>query len=413
MPKDVIQKARSLWPAILLLGWMGATQNADGPRPSSGPASRQAGDSSGPSAVLSLTPEAQQLVGLVVAPVRATELRPESQAFGKLEVGPGGSWQVRSPVAGYLHSPRASWPAPGAIVADEARIGALQPRFAPLEELDVASQVVEARASIKEIEAELAAARASYESKRALNASGKLVSDRELESARSTVQSDEARLAAAQHKLELAQAERDRSSRGQEPLPLTLGQGGLVVDAPVSPGEYVAAGQVLLRVADVSRLVARVQLSLGESWQTENGPPRIRLAGGTDPVLPAEPIGQAGTAGAQTGGQTWLLAVANPRGAWQAGMPVVAYLPQSGAPQSGVIVPFSALVRYGGLAWVYVQSDEQSFERRALQGARPTPDGWFVPAGLSAGENVVVTGAQELLSEQLKEQIEAEEEASE
>jgi hypothetical protein len=48
-----------------------------------------------------------------------------------------------------------------------------------------------------------------------------------------------------------------------------------------------------------------------------------------------------------------------------------------------------------------VQTADDSFARRAVQLERPTRDGWFVASGLTAGERVVVTGAQQLLSTEL------------
>ena len=50
---------------------------------------------------------------------------------------------------------------------------------------------------------------------------------------------------------------------------------------------------------------------------------------------------------------------------------------------------------------MYVQTTDEAFSRREIRLNRPTRDGWFVASGLAAGERVVVTGAQQLLSAEL------------
>jgi hypothetical protein len=52
-----------------------------------------------------------------------------------------------------------------------------------------------------------------------------------------------------------------------------------------------------------------------------------------------------------------------------------------------------------------VQIAPTQFERRQLDVTSPVARGWFVPSGFVTGEHVVVTGAQVLLSEELKSQI--------
>ena len=84
---------------------------------------------------------------------------------------------------------------------------------------------------------------------------------------------------------------------------------------------------------------------------------------------------------------------------------MTAYLTLPGEKQSGVILPLTAVVRAAGLAWAYVQTGENQFTRRQVSTSAPTSDGWFVSAGFKPGEQVVVTGAQTLLSEEFKSQI--------
>jgi hypothetical protein len=63
----------------------------------------------------------------------------------------------------------------------------------------------------------------------------------------------------------------------------------------------------------------------------------------------------------------------------------------------GVLVPRGALLRKDARVWVYVQTAPTTFERREVSGYQPLAAGWFVSAGLTPGERVVVSGAEVLL----------------
>ena len=62
-------------------------------------------------------------------------------------------------------------------------------------------------------------------------------------------------------------------------------------------------------------------------------------------------------------------------------------------PQSGVVVPRGAVVRFQGSDWAYVRTGPSIFERRLLQTPIPQADGFFVANGLAAGDEVVVGDA--------------------
>ena len=78
------------------------------------------------------------------------------------------------------------------------------------------------------------------------------------------------------------------------------------------------------------------------------------------------------------------------------------YLAVGGEPKKGVLVPASALVRHEGQTFVYLQKGDDKFEREEVKLDVPLKGGWLVTSDLSAGEKIVVTGAQQLLSEELK-----------
>ena len=93
-------------------------------------------------------------------------------------------------------------------------------------------------------------------------------------------------------------------------------------------------------------------------------------------------------------------------GGFRAGMRVAARIKMGGAPDSGVIVPSAAVVWHAGKAWAYVKDDKEgSFARFEVSTADEMEGGWFNKTGFDDHDEVVVSGAQLLLSEELKYQI--------
>ncbi len=92
-------------------------------------------------------------------------------------------------------------------------------------------------------------------------------------------------------------------------------------------------------------------------------------------------------------------------GGFRAGMRIAARIGMGGPAVSGVIVPSAAVVWRAGKAWIYVKDDEQTFARYEVSTADEMEGGWFNTTGFDADGEVVVSGAQLLLSEELKYQI--------
>ncbi len=89
------------------------------------------------------------------------------------------------------------------------------------------------------------------------------------------------------------------------------------------------------------------------------------------------------------------------------GLNLLARLP-AGPPVRGVLIPLSAIVWWRGDAWAYQQTAPQRFVRRLVPTGAPLPNGFFVSSGFSPGDRIVVRGAQALLSEEFRSQIQAE-----
>src|SRR5579859_3752931 len=79
----------------------------------------------------------------------------------------------------------------------------------------------------------------------------------------------------------------------------------------------------------------------------------------------------------------------------------------SGSFELGAIIPSSAVVWWQGSAWCYVEESPGRFVRTAVQTSNPVSSGWFVSAGIAPNARVVTSGAQTLLSEEFRSQIQA------
>ncbi|MGC2415004.1 MAG: hypothetical protein WA459_20185, partial [Stellaceae bacterium] len=71
----------------------------------------------------------------------------------------------------------------------------------------------------------------------------------------------------------------------------------------------------------------------------------------------------------------------------------------------GVVVPEAAVVWLQGKAWVYHRTDPSTFVRREIAPDHAGPDGGYVVTGLPAEADIVVRGAQMLLSEEFRAQV--------
>ena len=93
------------------------------------------------------------------------------------------------------------------------------------------------------------------------------------------------------------------------------------------------------------------------------------------------------------------------------GMNVLAFLPTK-SEAAGVVVPQSAVVWWQGKSWIYIQRSPEHFARVEVSADQPIENGFVVRSGLSANDQVVATGAQLLLSEEFRSQIQVGEEGA-
>ncbi len=146
--------------------------------------------------------------------------------------------------------------------------------------------------------------------------------------------------------------------------------------------------------------LVRVDLPAGETLPAEPRAIRIAPLTGDATARDAELLGPAPTTDPQAQGQAFLALIRDH--APPPGTTLAAWLVLDGAAQRGFRLPRKAIVQYENGLFVFVQTGDTVFERKRIETAKSQRDGVFVINGLAADDRVVMTGAQQLLSEELK-----------
>ena len=192
---------------------------------------------------------------------------------------------------------------------------------------------------------------------------------------------------------------------------------GTVTRVNAQPGELVQAGQELLQLTDFASPLVRVV------WRADlTGAPPLEITvapeTGTRVNARARLIGAAPDVDTITRMSVYLYRLENSWPGARSGLPVVATIPDNRSSGSdsgitvtsdgGVLVPAAAVIQWQALAWVYVERGPNRYVRKRIMTDYLVSDGYLVsiaPSGLTPGDRVVVRGAQQLLSEEFRTQL--------
>lgn len=243
------------------------------------------------------------------------------------------------------------------------------------------------RAAQDELDAAAVAARLAqqdYERLRLLHADDANVSARELAAAEARWQAeDAARRAAAQrlHDVELT-------------LLLDWGDAlsALVRSRDEAPIRALVRGEEVLLLVSLPRSATLPPSAVELAVLTGPAGDEVRRAQRVGPALHTDDTLQ---------GETWIFRTSGER--LRVGMRVTAVIALAGTAVAAVRVPLDAVVWYEGRPWAYVRTEPDHFERRPIPpGSAETDTAFLVTRAFSAGESLVVVGAQSLLSEELR-----------
>lgn len=209
------------------------------------------------------------------------------------------------------------------------------------------------------------------------------ISQKTLQAAQAAWSVDQARLQSAEASLEGVRA----SAQQQFGPPLAL----------LVAGKDTALAGLL----DGQDMMLRIVLPIDGRT---SAPPQITFDGGATGRVAARLVSASPQSDPIAEGPTFLYRAP---ASLPVGSKVIAFLPTGQQPASGVVIPRTAVLWFGGQPWAYVQQGKDRFARRLVDDQSPYDGGYFVDAGFETGERVVTRGAQLLLSEEQRPPITA------
>ncbi|MGJ4930490.1 efflux RND transporter periplasmic adaptor subunit [Bradyrhizobium sp. HKCCYLS2038] len=248
---------------------------------------------------------------------------------------------------------------------------------------DLTNSYANAQAQLQTAQAKLEVARLAYERARDLVQSAAMPR-KDAETAEGTFRTDQAALAAADSQVKT-----------------------LVATARQEWGPVIGRG-IVERSPQVVQLIEREQFLVQVTL-----PPGVTL---TEP--PRTALGQAPTRTAnielrylspaprtdpRIQGVSYYFVAAGDSGLLP-GMNTTAYVP-SGKSFDGVFVEDTAVVQWQGRSWVYLRAGPETFRRHPIRTDQPISDDDYVVQDIPAGSEIVLRGAQVLLSEEAKSEL--------
>jgi hypothetical protein len=144
----------------------------------------------------------------------------------------------------------------------------------------------------------------------------------------------------------------------------------------------------------------RVDLPAGETLPSPPRGFRVAPVTGSSEFREAELLGTAPNTDPQAQGQAFLALTRDH--APLPGTTLSVWIACDGTAQSGFRLPRPAVLQHESAMFVFVQTGDELFLRKRVELGQSQRDGVFVTGSLKEDDRVVVIGAQQLLSEELK-----------
>ncbi len=316
--------------------------------------------------------------------VRSGKVSQSASGLATVRAPAGGDAAITAPVDGLLQPAGGTWPFPGMKVGRGSALFQLTPGVSA----DVSLPSMQS--SVSELDAELSAARARLSRLEELFAL-EAVSRRELDEARTRVQTLESRARAARQDLSAARASRTGATGGGVAIRSPFA--GQIASISATPGTTVSAGTELARLVSMDALWLEIALPPSGARAVVAGiegvvlidreRPPTRITEGVRLISVAPEISP------ETGTVSVLLAIP-PDPSLPLGSTFEAHV-LTGLKTSGIAIPSTSVVDDGGVPVVYLQLAGESFVRQQITVLSQEGDRMLVE-GLVAGQRLVTRG---------------------
>ena len=248
---------------------------------------------------------------------------------------------------------------------------------------DLTNSYANAQAQLETAQAKFDVAKSAFERAQSLVHSA-ILAKRDAEAAEGTFRTDQASLTAAESQLKTLAA-----TARQEWGPV-IGKG--VVERSPQVVQLIERDQFLVQVTLPPGVV------LAE-------PPRAALAQAPsrNANIDLQYVSPATRTDARIQGLSYFFVASGDSGLLP-GMNTTVYVP-SGKTYEGVFLEDTAIVQWQGRSWVYLRAGPDTFKRHPISTDQPVSDDDYVVQDIPPGSEIVIQGAQVLLSEEAKSEL--------
>jgi len=252
---------------------------------------------------------------------------------------------------------------------------------------DLSNSYVNAEAQLRTVRAKVAFSRAAFERAQKLYDNERSISQAQLQSTEAAFRTDEAGVGAAESQVRTLAA-----TAHQEWGPVL---GKSLVERSASVVRLIERQDFLVQVTLPPG--ARVPKSVASAMIERPG------RGADNPRTAITLVSPATRTDARIQGVSFFY-LAPAESSVLPGMNVLAFL-STGDAADGVAIPAGALVWWQDRPWVYRRTEPETFVRTQIATGQPTPGGGYIDKGLGPDAEIVTRGAQLLLSEEFRSQI--------
>jgi hypothetical protein len=290
---------------------------------------------------------------------------------GTVKLSPDQQHQIALETAVLEAAPRPEQVRAYGVVLDVARI------------TDLTNNYANAQAQLQTAQAKFDVAKNAYDRAQSLVHSA-ILAKRDAEAAEGTFLTDQAALTAAQSQVKT-----------------------LTATARQEWGPVIGKG-IVERSPQVVQLIEReeflVQVTLPPSVVLSE-PPRVALAQAPtrNANIDLDYVSPATRTDARIQGLSYFFVASGDSGLLP-GMNTIVYVP-SGRTYEGVFLEDTAIVQWQGRSWVYLRTGPDTFKRHPINTDQPVSDDDYVVKDIPPGSEIVVRGAQVLLSEEAKSEL--------